>query len=128
MEPVYQFQHTHLYFMPKIRLELTTKAASMLCSTNWASQAYGDTRNWTWESDVQSRCFTKLNYTPLYLYIYTILVVALYISLFLLFFSSLRKQHCAAQASLCTNHYTNSKNYLISEERLERSRLLTSKA
>jgi hypothetical protein len=28
--------------MPKIRLELTTKAASMLCSTNWASQAYKD--------------------------------------------------------------------------------------
>jgi hypothetical protein len=25
--------------MLKVRLELTTKAASMLCSTNWASQA-----------------------------------------------------------------------------------------
>ncbi len=57
-------------FMPKIRLELTTKAASMLCSTNWASQAvYGDTRSWTWESDVQSQCFTKLDYIP-YIYIH----------------------------------------------------------
>ncbi len=27
-------------------------------------EAYGDTRSWTWESDVQSQCFTKLDYTP----------------------------------------------------------------
>lgn len=57
-----------LYFMPKVRLELTTKATSVLCSTNWASQAYGGTRSWTWESDVQSQCFTKLYYTPLYIH------------------------------------------------------------
>ena len=50
--------------MPRIGLEPTTKAASMLCSTNWASQAFGDTRNRTWEFEMQTQYFTKLNYTP----------------------------------------------------------------
>nr|CAA38822.1 unnamed protein product [Podospora anserina] len=105
-----------LYFMPKVRLELTTKAASMLCSTNWASQAYGEIRNWTWKSDVQSQRFTKLDYIPLCADDFVVR---------LKYLAQVATSQPWGGGGACAIYST--QNYIISEERLERSRLLTSK-